>query len=67
MYSCESFADIAGCVWDSRSKRLYFVDIDLNNVYIYDPLSNKYGYTHFDKNVTAIALLESGEGVSRIN
>lgn len=49
---------------DSRSQRLYFVDIDLNTVYVYDPNQDKYGYSHFDKNVTAIALLEGQEGVS---
>ncbi|BEJ12736.1 hypothetical protein CspHIS471_0211960 [Cutaneotrichosporon sp. HIS471] len=52
-----------GCVWDARSKRLYFVDIDLNDVYVYDPATEKYGVNHFDKNVTAIALLEDGEGL----
>ncbi|RSH82843.1 hypothetical protein EHS25_005833 [Saitozyma podzolica] len=50
-----------GCVWDSRSQRLYFVDIDLNTVYVYDPKEDKYGYSHFDKNVTAIALLEEAQ------
>lgn len=49
---------------DSRTGLLYFADIDLNTVYVYQPSSDKYGYTHFEKNVTAIALLDSGEGVS---
>jgi hypothetical protein len=40
------------------------VDIDLNDVYVYDPATDKYGVSHFEKNVTAIALLEEGEGVS---
>lgn len=51
-------------IQDSRSQRLYFVDIDQNNVYVYDPASDKYGVSHFDKNVTAIALLEDQDGVS---
>ncbi|WOO78231.1 Regucalcin [Vanrija pseudolonga] len=48
---------------DSRTKRLYFVDIDLNAVYVYHPGLDKYGYSHFDKNVTAIALLASQDGL----
>lgn len=40
------------------------MDIDLNDVYVYDPASELYGLSHFDKNVTAIALLENQEGVS---
>lgn len=57
-------AFVADSPQDSRSQRLYFVDIDLNTVYVYDPKQGKYGYSHFDKNVTAIALLAGQEGVS---
>ncbi|KAM0747081.1 hypothetical protein T439DRAFT_367376 [Meredithblackwellia eburnea MCA 4105] len=52
-----------GCVWDSRSKRLFFVDIDEGRVYVYDPKSNKYGYSQYDKKVTSIALLEEQDGL----
>lgn len=49
---------------DSRSKRLYFVDIDQKKLYTYEPSSGTIGYEVFDHKITAIALLEKGEGVS---
>lgn len=49
---------------DSRSKRLYFVDIDQKKLYTYEPSSGTIGYELFDHKITAIALLEKGEGVS---
>lgn len=49
---------------DSRSKRLYFVDIDQKKLYTYEPSSGTIGYDVFDHKITAIALLEKGEGVS---
>lgn len=52
-------------MWDTRIQRLYFVDIDQYKLYTYEPSSGKYGYETFDKKVTALASLESGEGVSR--
>lgn len=55
----------AGCVWDTGTQRLYFVDIDQYKLFTYEPSSGKYGYETFDKKVTALASLEGGEGVSR--
>ncbi|WVF69448.1 hypothetical protein IAT40_004225 [Kwoniella sp. CBS 6097] len=52
-----------GCVWDIKTQRLYFVDIELNNVFVYDPRDDKWGYSHFEKKVTAIALLEGSDGL----
>ncbi|OCF40867.1 hypothetical protein I317_05317 [Kwoniella heveanensis CBS 569] len=52
-----------GCVWDTETQRLYFVDIELNNVFVYEPKSDKWGYSHFEKKVTAIALLQEQEGL----
>ncbi|OXB33633.1 regucalcin [Cryptococcus neoformans] len=52
-----------GCVWDTRIQRLYFVDIDQYKLYTYEPSSGKYGYETFDKKVSALASLESGEGL----
>ena len=49
---------------DSRSKRLYFVDIDQKKLYTYEPSSGTIGYEVFDHKITAIALLEQVEGVS---
>ncbi|TYJ51624.1 hypothetical protein B9479_007794 [Cryptococcus floricola] len=52
-----------GCVWDSRGQRLYFVDIEQNKVFTYEPSSGKRGYELFEKNITALALLENGDGL----
>jgi hypothetical protein len=53
-----------GCVWDSRTQRLYFVDIDGRKVFTYEPKSGVCGFQLFDKKMTALALRETELGVS---
>lgn len=55
---------MTGCVWDTRTQRLYFVDIDGRKVFTYEPSTGIHGFQLFDKKMTALALRETEAGVS---
>ncbi|WVR05529.1 hypothetical protein IAU60_002547 [Kwoniella sp. DSM 27419] len=52
-----------GAVWDTRTSRLYFVDIDQYKVYTYEPSSGVHGFQTFDNKVTSLSGMEHGEGL----
>lgn len=55
-------------MWDTRTQRLYFVDIDARKVFTYEPSTGVYGFQLFDKKITALALRETrlGVGMNRL-
>ncbi|WWD03054.1 hypothetical protein V865_001098 [Kwoniella europaea PYCC6329] len=59
-YGCELGE---GSLWDARRQRLYFVDILGCRIYTYEPSTGIHGYQSFDRNVTALALLEDDTGL----
>ncbi|OCF60795.1 regucalcin [Kwoniella mangroviensis CBS 10435] len=52
-----------GCVWDSRRQRLYFVDIDQNKIYTYEPSTGIYGYQTFSNKIGSISAMENDTGL----
>lgn len=52
-----------GPVWDAQAKRLYFVDIERNRVFTYEPSSNTLGYETFEDTVTCLAARKRGPGL----
>ncbi|OCF30848.1 regucalcin [Kwoniella heveanensis BCC8398] len=52
-----------GCVWDTRKQRLYFVDIDQNKIYTYEPSSGIHGYQTFSNKIGSISTVEDGTGL----
>ncbi|WWC57827.1 uncharacterized protein I303_100362 [Kwoniella dejecticola CBS 10117] len=59
-YQCELGE---GSLWDAVRQRLYFVDILGCKIFTYEPSTGKHGYQSFDRNVTALALLEDNTGL----
>lgn len=53
----------AGPVWDSRTLRLYFVDIVKKQVWTYEPSSGIHGFETFEEPITCIALRQAAPGV----
>ncbi|ORY30179.1 hypothetical protein BCR39DRAFT_494779 [Naematelia encephala] len=51
------------CVWDARTQRLYFVDIDQRKIFTYEPSSGIYGYQVFERKISSIAVMEDGTGL----
>jgi hypothetical protein len=58
--------DLTGCVWDTRTQRLYFVDIDGRKVFTYEPSTGIHGFQLFAKKMTALALRQAEPGVSLV-
>ncbi|WVQ67496.1 uncharacterized protein L199_005696 [Kwoniella botswanensis] len=52
-----------GAVWDTRTQKLYFVDIDQRKVYTYEPSSGIYGYQTFENKITSLSGLADGSGL----
>ncbi|WWC67113.1 uncharacterized protein I206_101020 [Kwoniella pini CBS 10737] len=59
-YNCELGE---GSLWDAIRQRLYFVDIIGCRIFTYEPSTGIHGFQSFDRNVTALALLEDDSGL----
>jgi hypothetical protein len=49
---------------DVSKQRLYFVDIDEQRIYTYEPASSTIGFQVFGQKITSLALTVHGNGVS---
>lgn len=55
-----------GSPQDVKKQRLYFVDIDEQRVYTYEPASCTIGYETFSRKITSLALTKGGHEVSHL-
>jgi hypothetical protein len=64
VFGCVALEEAGLICQDVSTQRLYFVDIDQNKVYTYEPSSDTIGYQTYDQKVTALALIADRPGVS---
>lgn len=61
--SYEQTCRLPGPVWDTRQRRLYFVDISKNRLHTFEPHTGVHGFETFDSSVTFVALRKKHPGV----